>query len=227
MNHGGNFTRLDFWREPSSYYMNELAAEYAALFDITRGLMGTVAVWNACHLIRTWHFHLTAKMHRAQDQPKWPGHSKAHGERFLFFSDFEPAVPNDYMNGTKANSPFPFVSPPYAFAPMCYDEQSCFSDNKRYGSFFYSNSHIDATEYVKNHSKDETDEDQDDDGSFSSVYSEPQVNTTEFIEILRRRKKAKSKSNMDPSFRIQCEPQINATKHKKDATADAVDNKQG
>lgn len=218
MNHRDNFTRLDFWREPSSYYMNELAAEYAALYDITRGLMGTVTVWNACQLIRTWHFHLTAKMHRAQDQPKWPANSKAHGERFLFFFDFGPTVPNAYMNGTEANSPFPFVTPPYAFAPMCYDEQSCFSDNNRDGSFFISNSHIDATEYVNN-----PPEDEDDDGSFSS---EPKVNTTEYIEILRRRKKAKSKSNMDPSFRIQCEPQINATKHNEDATADAVDKKQ-
>jgi hypothetical protein len=47
--HGGSpFTRLNFWRKPSAYYMNEIGAEYAALYDIVQGLQGKVTVWNAC-----------------------------------------------------------------------------------------------------------------------------------------------------------------------------------
>jgi acetyl-CoA acetyltransferase len=38
------FTRRNLNREPTAYYMNELAAEYAALYDITRQLLGKVTV---------------------------------------------------------------------------------------------------------------------------------------------------------------------------------------
>ena len=49
-----------FERENTSFYMNERGAENAALHDIAQ-LLNISKVWNACPLIRSWHFHLKSK----------------------------------------------------------------------------------------------------------------------------------------------------------------------
>jgi hypothetical protein len=132
----GNFTRLTFQRESSSYYMNEFAAEYAALFDITRDLLGKVTVWHACRLIQTWHCHLRDKMHHGGGTPRWPGRSSLHGAGRLYFHDYGPDMP--------PNTPYTHVTSPYAYAPMCSDVQMCYSDNKQGGIFFHGEAQMDA-----------------------------------------------------------------------------------
>jgi hypothetical protein len=130
----GKFTRLNFRREPSMYYMNEGGAEYAALYDIVRGLLGKVTVWNACHLIQTWHFHLTAKMHHStHTNARWPNMPFVFGGGYLFYEDYGPVMPRDgesmESNDTIPNLPSLLVPTPSFFAPFCTNITSCHSEN--------------------------------------------------------------------------------------------------
>jgi hypothetical protein len=137
----GGFTRLSHRRRPTPYYMNELAAEYAALYDITSDLLGKATVWNACNMIRSWHFHLAEKTHH-RVEPTWPRYSNIWGRGFIFYEDYGPTIPRDKMNLTSTrivrNDPDSLVPPPYAFVPMCSDGGSCYEENHRDGSFFHS-----------------------------------------------------------------------------------------
>jgi hypothetical protein len=130
----GDFTRLNFQRVPSVYYMNEMGAEYAALHDITRGLLGKVTVWNACHLIQMWHFHLTAKMHHStHTNARWPNMPFVFGGGYLFYEDYGPVMPRDgesmESNDTIPNLPSLLVPTPSFFAPFCTNITSCHSEN--------------------------------------------------------------------------------------------------
>jgi len=117
------FTRMNFHQEPEVYYMNQLSAEQAALYDITHSLQKKVTVWNACSLIRTWHFHLAPKMHHNDDIPHWPLHSDAMGGGYVYYEDYGPDVPSPLwrLKATKRkpNIPRMFLPPPFAFAPLC------------------------------------------------------------------------------------------------------------
>jgi hypothetical protein len=112
------FTRLNFRREPTPYYMNELAAEYAALYDITRQLIGKVTVWNACKIIRSWHFHLTAKMHHVDEtNGQWS-------------RDIDGSGSSTQTTPDKAR--WNFVPPPYVYAPICSGSVSCFREDRHW-----------------------------------------------------------------------------------------------
>ena len=92
------------------YYMNEPGAEYAALHDIMQGLLGKVTVWNACHLIRTWHFHLEPKMHFSNiSSNRWPHITSLNGGGYIIYENFGPIRPRDGYpmdsNETVANDP--------------------------------------------------------------------------------------------------------------------------
>jgi hypothetical protein len=125
---GGAFTRLNFARKPTEYYMNEAGAEYAALYNITRGLLGKVTVWNACHLIRMWHFHLAPKMHNSHGQ--WPVMTDHFGGGYLLYEDFGPRRPSNGVsmksNSTVSNHPSARVPTPSFFAPFCPDNVACY-----------------------------------------------------------------------------------------------------
>jgi len=154
-NEDETFRRLNFQREPTVYYMNELAAEYVALYDVTKNLLGKVTVWNPCHVIRTWHFHLAEKMHRGGDKPKWPDHTSFFGGGYVFYDDFGPLIPEDLKTldspttTMKANTPLSLIPPPYAFVPFCYDIETCFSKNQSGLTFFHSQPHQDASKFKK------------------------------------------------------------------------------
>jgi hypothetical protein len=129
--HGDDrFTRLNFWRKPMVYYMNELGAEYAALYDIVKGLQGKVTVWNACSLIRTWHFHLEPKMHYSDSSSwRWPSMTSQFGGGYIFYEDFGPRRSSDgslKSNITLPNEPVFRVPTPSLFVPFCPDYVACF-----------------------------------------------------------------------------------------------------
>jgi len=150
MNTTTPFTRMNVRRKAEIYYMNQLGAEYVALHDITRDLLTKVTVWNACSLIRTWHFHMAPKMHHGGDSRHWPMHSGVLGGGYLYYEDYGPEVPYDLTNLTfdpdrrKRNNPRSSLPPPYAFAPMCFGAEECHSDNRQSGLFFHSQPHEDA-----------------------------------------------------------------------------------
>ena len=136
------FKRMNFRRESKAYFMNELAAEYAALHDVTRDLDGNVSVWNACKIIRSWHFHLAPKTHRGDDKdPQWPYLSSPWSRGYIFYKDFGPVIPKDttklVSDVTMANVPGPFVPPPYASAPVCAGFGSCYGMNQNSPSLFH------------------------------------------------------------------------------------------
>jgi hypothetical protein len=142
------FARVDFWRVSSDYYMNERGAENAALFDITRGVLGRITVWNACHLIRIWHFHLAAKMHH---NGRWPAMTSADDIKYLFYEDFGKMMPKDgssmQSNDTIPNEPTTRVPSPYLSAPYCTKSTSCHMQNPRtaIAPLHYSPSRQDAS----------------------------------------------------------------------------------
>jgi len=147
------FTRMNFHREPEVYYMNQLSAEQAALYDITHSLQKKVTVWNACSLIRTWHFHLAPKMHHNDDIPNWPIHSDVMGGGYVYYEDYGPYVPSPLkrLKATKRepNIPRKYLPPPFAFAPLCFGIKECHSDNFHSGIFLHSEPHVDATTTVQ------------------------------------------------------------------------------
>jgi hypothetical protein len=150
---GGPFTRLSFRREPTAYYMNELGADYAALFDITRDLRDKVTVWNACKIIRSWHFHLASKTHHGGNATGlWPHHSGRMGGGYIFYEDYGPLIPRDsavlVSTDTTANVPGSYVPPPYAAAPMCAGFGSCYDENLHIGAFFQSEPQRDASKFI-------------------------------------------------------------------------------
>ena len=137
------FKRLNFRREPRAYYMNELAAEYAALHDVTRDLDANVSVWNACKIIRSWHFHLAPKTHHGDGtDPQWPYLSSPWSGGYIFYNDFGPVIPKDstklVSDVTIANVPGPFVPPPYVSAPVCAGFASCYGMNQKSATLFHS-----------------------------------------------------------------------------------------
>jgi len=142
------FTRKNFHRQDEIYYMNQLGAEYVALYDITKDLISNVTVWNACQLIRTWHFHLAPKMHHTGDARHWPIHSGGLGGGYIYYEDYGLEVPHNPgkldAHFKMPNTPWAILPPPYAFVPMCLGIKECHSDNRQSGIFFHSQPHEDA-----------------------------------------------------------------------------------
>jgi hypothetical protein len=143
------FTRLNFWRNPTAYYMNELGAENAALYDMTRYMIGEVTVWNACRIMRSWHFHLAPKMHHTDDENGvWPPHSNPLVGGDIFYEDFGQAIPHNCRNltcnETRPNEPTSRVPPPHGFPPMCLSGISCYRDNQLSRSSYFSETQSDA-----------------------------------------------------------------------------------
>jgi hypothetical protein len=126
--------RPDFYRRPVPFYMNEYAAEYAALHAISMGLKD-VSFWNACRMISSWHFHLRTKMHRSEGATaKWPG-----GVPLSMVITFKGVV--HFYNGTDSpeNLPGDIVPYPWAWNPTCAGEEECFSTNKTLGALHIYN----------------------------------------------------------------------------------------
>jgi len=152
------FQRKNFYRKPMAYYMNELAAEWAALHDVASGLGANVSVWNACKVIRSWHFHLASKTHHGNDQhPQWPHFPGRFGGGYVYYEDFGSEIPQDNTklasSMTTANVPSSFVPPPYVAVPLCAGLASCFRENQDPGVLLISRPQRDAAKFVHRMSK--------------------------------------------------------------------------
>jgi len=145
------FKRKNFYRKPMPFYMNELGAENAALHDVAQGLVGTqVSVWNACRLIRSWHFHLAPKTHRGNDtNPQWPYYRGRHQGGYVFYEGFRSAVSNYITTmtsfSTHVDAPTFLVPPPFAYVPLCLGTGSCLREYQEPGAFFLGKPLLDAS----------------------------------------------------------------------------------
>jgi hypothetical protein len=123
------FKRRNFQRDLVPFYMNELGAENAALHGLVDSIPN-VTLWNACSLIKSWHFHLTPKTHR-NDTNIWP---KPKGNKLLYHDRFHP----------NSNKPVEFVPPPRAAIPMCSTHHECFSHRPANGAYLQAQDYTTA-----------------------------------------------------------------------------------
>jgi hypothetical protein len=70
-----SFRRPNMNNEMVFFYMNEMGAENAALWSLQQSFPFK-SIYNACDVIRSWHFHLTPKTHKNHETP-WKRVGKA------------------------------------------------------------------------------------------------------------------------------------------------------
>jgi hypothetical protein len=97
------FKRKTYERNWVSFFMNENGAENAALHGLTHKL-SNIKIWNVCHLIHSYHFHLAPKTHR-KDARIWPPK----------LTSWLPVYDRPTIG-----VPGPTVNP-----PMCYTREQC------------------------------------------------------------------------------------------------------
>jgi hypothetical protein len=146
-------TRSNFWRKRKEFYMNEMGAETAALYDVTLGLHDNVSVWNACEVIRSWHFHMSPKTHHGGGKgPEWPKCVDFFKGGYIFYQDNGIMVPLHaeelVSNLTRENVPNWVVPPPYASAPICTGFASCYGEGLKSATLVQSARWEDAPKVV-------------------------------------------------------------------------------